>query len=536
MRNPLRPLPARANLSIKFALLVAAIFGLALVALLLMQRTQRQSIADLLESETRERSAMLARVIELTGRALQDFTHDYAQWDDMVEFVQRPRPEWAAVNLDASLDNFKLSAAWVLRVDGSLVYATSGEAGAARPALPFDEATLRAVLAAPPAPSCFVQRPEGLVEVCFAPVLPSEDSKRITTPRGWLVAARQWDAAQLALLGELLQCEVAIAAAGRPLPAGSSNQISLRYPLPGPRGEPVADLIYTTRSIELAIVARHNRTQLWLFVVTGLVTAVLALTFLHGWVMRPLHAISESLARVEPGPILPLIEKTDELGRVAQLVQTSFAQRATLEEMLVERARLGRELHDGVIQTVFAAGMNLTGARAQLRQNPTEAERILDDTHAELNRTIRDLRSFIAGLEPEPTSERSLSEAIQSIVALMRGVRPIECVLEIDERVSRRLTGTQRLHLLHIVREAVSNSVRHSAATCVLIALRPGPAGAEIDISDDGAGLDPLTEGERGRGLANLSARARELGGSIRIEPGQAGAGMRIKLVFPMIA
>ncbi|MEK7224757.1 MAG: CHASE4 domain-containing protein, partial [Bacteroidota bacterium] len=103
----------------RLALLVVAIFGFATATLLLVQRMQRQSMADLLESETRERTAMLDNVINLMSQSLRDFAQDYAQWDDMVQFIQRPRPEWAAINLDASLDNFKLSAAWVLRTDGS---------------------------------------------------------------------------------------------------------------------------------------------------------------------------------------------------------------------------------------------------------------------------------------------------------------------------------------------------------------------------------------------------------------------------------
>jgi sensor domain CHASE-containing protein len=69
---------------------------------------------------------MLGRLVELTGQSLRDFTYDYAQWDDMVTFVATPRPERAAVNIDASLTNFNLSAAWVRRNDGSIVHATCG--------------------------------------------------------------------------------------------------------------------------------------------------------------------------------------------------------------------------------------------------------------------------------------------------------------------------------------------------------------------------------------------------------------------------
>ncbi len=517
----------------KFALLVAALFAGTVAALLLIQRTQRQSMADLLESETRERATMLAGAIELTGQALRDFAHDYAQWDDMVQFIAQPKPQWAAINLDASLDNFKLAAVWVLRTDGSLVYATSGEAPAARPPLPLTPVEIQRLIQAPPEHTFFAPHAGRLTELCLAPVQPSEDTRRQSQPLGWLLAARAWDDAQVQLLADLLQCEVNVERPGAPLPPPGPTQVSLRHPLPGLDGRVAADLIYTIRSRELEIVARHHRTQVWLFVLNGLLAGLVALACLQRWVLRPLRAISDSLAGAEAAPIAGLAERRDEIGRVAGLVQTSFAQRAELESMLQERVRLGRELHDGVIQTVYAAGMNLTGARSTLRQNPAEAERILDDTHAELNHTIRDLRSFIAGLEPEPSSHRALGEAIQSILTLMQGVRPVACTLEIDDALAAALGGHERLHLLHIVREAVSNAVRHSTARRLTIQLSRAGDEAVLAITDDGTGLDPALPTETGRGLANLAARAEELGGTCEFDS-RSGAGLRVRVAFPV--
>src|SRR6185369_9949933 len=147
---------ARPNLSVKFALLVAVIFGVALAALLLVQRTQRKSFAELLASETNERAEMMKRVIDLTGQSLRDFTYDYAQWDDMVTFVRAPRREWAKINIDASLKNFNLASVWVLRVDGSMVYATAGEAHPETPAFPLAEVELQRVLKGGKAATFFI--------------------------------------------------------------------------------------------------------------------------------------------------------------------------------------------------------------------------------------------------------------------------------------------------------------------------------------------------------------------------------------------
>ena len=227
-----------------------------------------------------------------------------------------------------------------------------------------------------------------------------------------------------------------------------------------------------------------------------------------------------------------MLQRGDEIGQVAQAVKTSFEQRAALEGMMEERIRLGRELHDGLIQTVFAAGMNLAGARAALRHNPAEAERILDDTRTELNVTIRSLRDFIDGLEAEPNEQPPFREAVRSIVTLMQGIRPVRSALHIDEKLGASLTSGERLHLLQITREAVSNSVRHGQSQHLSIRLERRGEQAALEISDDGIGLERTPSLDGGRGLTNFAARASELGGELQVSSAPGG-GLRILLAFP---
>jgi signal transduction histidine kinase len=513
-------------------MLVAAIFAVALAALLLVQRTQRRSLAALLASETTERSTMLGRLVELTGQSLRDFTYDYAQWDDMVTFVANPKPEWAAINIDASLSNFNLSAAWVLRNDGSVVHATRGPRTAEPPLLPLSNVDLRRVLAAGEARSFFVQPADGLLEICFSPVRPSVDTERKTEARGWLVAARRWDEPVQRLIAEVIQCELRVAIPGAQPPAPQADEISLLHALPGIDGKPAAHLRYTIRSNELAIVSRDQRIELWLFAALYVAGLSAAVYYVFHWIVQPVQIVGESLETSNPAPIAPLLARGDELGRVAQAVQTSFDQRAELEKLIEDRIRLGRELHDGVIQTVFAAGMNLAGARAAVRQQPAEAERILDDTRRELNVTIRSLRDFIHGLEPEPHGQQSLREAMQSIVNLMQGVRAIEVTWEIDDALASTLSAAQRLHLLQITREAVSNSVRHGDSPRLVLRLARNGEGWTFEVTEEGGVFEQAPTAAGGHGLGNLAARARELGGELKLTAAPRG-GVHVRLYVP---
>ena len=529
---PLRFHSFRPRLGLKLGLLLAAVFGVSVAALFRLQEIQRRAMAELLTSESRERSGMMEQVIILTARELRDFTSDYGQWDDMVTFINRPKRPWAAINIDSSVEKFNLSGAWVLRPNTSLVHATRGQAGQPPPPLPLPKTTLRALFSHPPKETFFLSLSDRLVELCLAPVVPSDDLQATTKPRGWFMAEKTWDAAQLQLISNLIQCETRITPPGLPLPASPPGQIIMRHPLRGPTGEVVADLEYTVRSKELEIGARTNRTILIVFCASYLVIAALAVGALYRWVLRPLRTIGTSLSLNDPTPIGPLALRSDEMGRLARLVETSFAQRTSLERNLAERTRLGRELHDGAIQTVYAVGMSLNGVRDSLRTNPAQAEGALDEIRTALNTTIRDLRTFIDELEPEQGAHPRFGEALRSIFGLMQGVRPIGFSLVVDDAFADQLNEKVRLHLLQIVRECASNCVRHSHARKMQVVLRRDADAASLEISDDGGGIESTPEIGEGRGLANLAERTRELGGTLKFES-NPGTGLRIHLTFP---
>ncbi len=520
----------RSGLGLKFALLLAASLAGILAAFWLVQRLQDRAMRELLASEIRERSDLMLQVINLTSQPVRDFVDDYAQWDDMVRFVARPERAWASINLDVSLESLGVSALWVLRPDGSVVYATSGEGSRRAPALPLAAADLRSLLKQPPEEAFFLHGPGGVVELHLAAVQPSADSNRLNPPPGWLLIEKPWNITHVRRLARLLDCDARLAPPGQPLPASSAFEFTLRHPLLGSAGRPVADLVYTIRSREVEIATRGSRSTLFVLGVSGLAMVAGAVAALYFWVLRPVRALGDSLAHNDPAQIERLVRQSDEMGRLARVVETSFAQRNELERILAERARLGRELHDGVIQTIYATGMTLAGVRKSLRTDPAGAERILEDTRTALNSSLGELRAFINGLEPEPTSPVRFDESVRSILALQQGVRPIGFAVQIDHVLAEQLSPEVRLHLLQIIREAASNCVRHSAARTLEIVLSREAGAVALEISDDGDGIKTFSA--QGQGLGNLAERSRELGGTLRIIS-NPGTGLRLHLVFP---
>jgi signal transduction histidine kinase len=183
--------------------------------------------------------------------------------------------------------------------------------------------------------------------------------------------------------------------------------------------------------------------------------------------------------------------------------------------VLEDRERIARDLHDVVIQRLFATGMQLQGAAAQVR--PDTATRInaaVDD----LDATIRDIRRAIFELRaPAGSSLRTeLRDTIESATGAL-GFRP---VLDVTGPVDSAVPDDIVPELLAVVREALSNTARHARATTVRVSVRADADEVILCIEDDGVGIDPALA--RG-GVVNMGERAQDLGGTFVIGPGAAG-------------
>jgi signal transduction histidine kinase len=197
-------------------------------------------------------------------------------------------------------------------------------------------------------------------------------------------------------------------------------------------------------------------------------------------------------------------------------------------EVLEERERIAKELHDGVIQSLFAVGMGLQGAAAVA--NDEVMSRRLESAVDEIDNAIRDLRNYIFGLRPGILADRQLGQAIVQLAAEFSQNSDVVIVADIDERLASEL-ASRAADLVQLVREALSNVVRHAGASTCRITLRPGPDGTVLEIDDDGTGFDPLAPAT-GMGMANLRARAAALGGTLEVSS-SSGEGATVRAIIP---
>jgi signal transduction histidine kinase len=187
--------------------------------------------------------------------------------------------------------------------------------------------------------------------------------------------------------------------------------------------------------------------------------------------------------------------------------------------LLDERERIGRELHDGVIQSLFAVGLTLQGTATASTDG--ETRRRLDGAGKELNRAIVDLRNYIFGLRPAILAHHQLDTALRELVQEFSEASGVVTIAEIDAAAAAALSDLSG-DVVQLVREALANVRRHANASTCRVSLRLDGESAILEIDDDGGGFDPGGV-RKGLGLDNLRSRAQRLGGEGKIDsvPGE---------------
>ncbi|GAA0522298.1 histidine kinase [Paractinoplanes deccanensis] len=186
--------------------------------------------------------------------------------------------------------------------------------------------------------------------------------------------------------------------------------------------------------------------------------------------------------------------------------------------VLEDRERIARDLHDVVIQRLFATGMQLQGAVAHAGR--PEAVKRINAAVDDLDATIRDIRRSIFELRAPtgPSLRAEINQTVQDAAETL-GFRP---VLDTTGPVDSAVPDDIVPELLAVLREALANVARHARATTCRVSLRATGDEVILQIEDDGIGFDPALA--RG-GLANMADRAQDLSGSFEVTEGPGGTG-----------
>jgi signal transduction histidine kinase len=186
--------------------------------------------------------------------------------------------------------------------------------------------------------------------------------------------------------------------------------------------------------------------------------------------------------------------------------------------VLEERERISKELHDGVIQSIYSVGLSLQGSLALMRRDADGAAARIDQAIAELDNVVRDVRSYIFELVPKHVTEHGLTETVRQLARDIEVNALVDAHIDFSDPACEALDQAAQNDVVQIVREVLSNIARHAQASQVWITCAPSTGQVVMTVEDDGVGFDPHAV-VRGHGLNNIERRAEKVGGTLEILP-----------------
>jgi len=246
----------------------------------------------------------------------------------------------------------------------------------------------------------------------------------------------------------------------------------------------------------------------------------------------PLTSRSEVL-----GVLSIAARESQDLDKMDQQLLTSIASwvGTTLENVrlniqgrrlavLEERERIGMDLHDGIIQSIYAVGLTLEHARLILGEEPEQTKKRIDQSIEDLNSTIRDLRAFIMDMRPRQMYEENLMDGLKRLINEFQVNSLVETILSGPSEGLENLPDAYAIALFHICQEALANIAKHAHANKVEVTVWKTQDRVLMEVHDDGRGFDPKkVRFTLGHGISNMQTRARNVGGDLEIttEPGE---------------
>lgn len=200
--------------------------------------------------------------------------------------------------------------------------------------------------------------------------------------------------------------------------------------------------------------------------------------------------------------------------------------------VLEERHRIGMDLHDGAIQSLYGLGLLIEGAAEGIESEPTMTREALGRAVDRLNATIADLRSYVLGLGPIRGSDRPLHESLPTLAEQVGANALLDVRVEIDPGSEALLDRTRSEAVFYVASDALGNVARHARARHASVRLFRGNDSVLLEVADDGVGFDPERLGE-GFGLRNMRTRAFAVGGRLDVVAAPA-EGTRVRLYLPI--
>lgn len=341
----------------KITLLAGALVFVASAMIVTQYVNERQQTKDLLESVRKEREASFSSVVEISGAPLAILATDYSIWDDMVDFVTDPDPQFAQDNLADVTESYNADRVYVYDPSGKPVYAyVNGEDPASLPPLPPEAFDLfRKERTA----HFFLVQDGTYVEYRMGTIHPIADSMRETEPRGFLLAGKAWDQEQVARFERFSQS--IILAQGDPIPPSG---VVFPYSVYSWNGDTASEFYIFSPVPIVSESQAASEKELYLVIGSFVLFLILTFVFLEIFVTNPVSTLTRSIERKDYRRLESLKRSRSEFGTLANIVLGFSEHELVLEGKAKDDAILSA-IGSGVMAVDAAGNVTLINAKAE---------------------------------------------------------------------------------------------------------------------------------------------------------------------------
>lgn len=237
--------------------------------------------------------------------------------------------------------------------------------------------------------------------------------------------------------------------------------------------------------------------------------------------VRWLQTVKRPLLNESGEAVMVLGAATDITER--KRIEEALRQRERdLQQAIEDRQRISEDLHDGILQSIYAIGLGLEACKPLVADLPNKSavklNAALQRTIGQLNHVLEEVRNFIAGLESQILDGQDFEAVLRTMVHTLAAHYPIPYKVTFEQHAAQSLSTEQAYHVMNIAREALSNSLRHSGATRITVSLKRLHRSVRLSVTDNGVGFNPVGARDVGHGLANMAARTQKIGGKLTLQ------------------
>jgi len=328
---------------IALILLITAIFVFGLLSL---RNTENKNISLLLKGRAAERDTIIRKIIELKSKSLISYVYDYSYWDEMVSFSNTLDEKWANENIKPSIETFEVDAIWLFNKDLSEIYSYNKKNDRTFK-LPLTREDLKSVVNQNPFAHFFAYTNYGLMEVYTAPLQPSSDLNRVTPAMGYYIGGRLWTKEYLDNLYYLTNSKINL------IPIGSYDKTDKSHSdfefvneidLKDWNGSTLTKINAVSTSTTIKEFLAYGKFLYASIIIFIVLIIILISLYLYKLLNKPLKAITLSLAKENPEPLKGMLNKKNEFGEMARLINEFFENKNSLIAEIVMRTKAEDEL------------------------------------------------------------------------------------------------------------------------------------------------------------------------------------------------